>query len=74
MKPQLPEHIADQVRDRFVGMPTVLALVGVSRGTIYNLKKAGTFPPAYKLGPRRVGWSLNEVLAWIEQRKSKQAA
>lgn len=39
---------------------------------IWRLEKAGKFPRRIKLGERRVGWDLDEVIAWIEARKSQR--
>jgi prophage regulatory protein len=37
---------------------------------IWRLEQAGKFPKRIKLGDRRVGWDLDEVIAWIESRKA----
>jgi prophage regulatory protein len=37
---------------------------------IWRLERAGKFPKRIKLGDRRVGWDLDEVIAWIETRKA----
>jgi prophage regulatory protein len=39
---------------------------------IWRLEKAGKFPKRIKLGERRVGWDLDEVMAWIEDRKARR--
>lgn len=35
--------------------------VGLSRSTIYQRIKDGTFPPAIKLGPKAVGWRVCDI-------------
>lgn len=35
--------------------------VGLSRSTIYQRIKDGTFPPAIKLGPKAVGWRVSDI-------------
>jgi prophage regulatory protein len=39
---------------------------------IWRLEKAGKFPKRIKLGEHRVGWDLDEVIAWIEDRKARR--
>ena len=46
----------------------VLALVPYSIAHIYRLEGAGRFPRRIKVGQRRVGWRLREVLAWLQSR------
>ena len=43
----------------------VLALLIVSKSTLYNLIKAGEFPPPKKIGTHTARWSRAEVDAWI---------
>jgi prophage regulatory protein len=38
---------------------------------ILRLEKVGKFPPRIKIGKRRVGWWLHEVLAWIAARNKE---
>jgi prophage regulatory protein len=35
---------------------------------ILRLEKQGKFPKRIKIGERRVGWWLHEVLAWLAER------
>ncbi len=35
---------------------------------ILRLEKKGKFPKRIKVGERRVGWWLHEVMAWLEQK------
>ena len=50
--------------DRFVRLPAVLALAGVSTAQLYRLMKGGAFPQSIVLGPNARGWRLSEVIAW----------
>jgi len=54
-------------------LPAVLALVPVSKATLYRWAQAGMFPKPRALTPtgNTVAWSAAEVHAWIE---GKQAA
>ena len=54
--------------------PTILrrkqveARTGLSRSTIYDRIKAGTFPAPISLGEKAVGWIESEVDAWLVAR------
>jgi prophage regulatory protein len=50
--------------------------VGLSRSTIYDRIKAGTFPASVSLGGKAVGWVESEVNAWLNAQiaKSRKAA
>lgn len=62
--------------------PTILrrkqveARTGLSRSSIYDGVKAGTFPAPVRLGARAVGWIESEVNDWLTSRieKSRKAA
>ena len=62
-------HISD---DRIVSAKERRRLVPYSDMHIWRMERAGTFPKRIKLGPNRVGWSLHEVLKWIEARKAER--
>jgi prophage regulatory protein len=48
-------------------LPAVLARTGYGRTSIYNLVKAGKFPPPIRLaGGGAVAWKASAVSAWIE--------
>ena len=50
---------------RFLRVPEVKKLTGLSRSTIYANH---TFPRPVKIGERAVGWIEQEVLDWIDDR------
>jgi len=57
----------------------VRAMVPFSYGRLLNMRKAGLFPRAVKLGKKREGFLEKEVVPWIEryiaeQRKSSNGA
>ena len=41
---------------------------GLSRSTLYQYIKDGSFPKPVPLGPRAVGWIETEVRGWIATR------
>ena len=47
----------------------LMEVSGLSRSTIYDLMKAGTFPKPLKLGPRAVGWLQSDVEAWLSGKR-----
>lgn len=54
----------------FIRLPKVLAMVGLSQTTIYDMANAGRFPKQVKLGGRAVAWVKSEVLQWNMDRLS----
>ena len=48
--------------------PQVEARTGLSRSTIYQRIKDGTFPSPISLGAKAVGWLENEITAWLAER------
>ena len=49
---------------------TLLAMIPMSEKGIYNLEKRGEFPRRIALTSRNVAWDLDEVEAWIAERKA----
>lgn len=54
----------------------VEARTGLSRSTIYERIKAGTFPAPISLGEKAVGWIEAEIDVWLNAQieKSRKAA
>ncbi len=61
-----------QPTDRFIRKSEVSKLTGLSSTSIWRLSKAGNFPKSIKIGENAVRYSLNEILAWIETKKSER--
>jgi prophage regulatory protein len=49
-------------------LPAVLAIVSLSRTTVYEKVSQGEFPKPFKLGDRAVGWLSSDIEAWIAAR------
>ena len=49
-------------------LPTVKAITGLSRSTIYLRMSEGSFPRQVNLGSRAVGWLRSEVADWMDLR------
>ena len=47
-------------------LPQVLAMVGLSKSTLYRKVKAGLFPAPIKLSGNLVVWKQEVVMKWIE--------
>ena len=60
--------------DRIILAPERRQHVPYSDMHIWRMEQAGTFPRRIKLGPHRVGWSLQEVTDWIDARKAERKA
>ena len=60
--------MADATPDRFLTRAEVETRTGLSRSTIYHLMAIGEFPRPYRVGLRRVRWSLREVDEWAASR------
>lgn len=52
----------------------VLAMVGLSHTTIYNMEKAGTFPRRFNLSPRCVAWDYQAVQQWLDARQRGESS
>lgn len=52
---------------RFVRLPEVLAAIGVSERTLYEMMKRGDFPRPAKIGKMSV-WVDEEIEAWQQAR------
>jgi prophage regulatory protein len=42
----------------------VLSMIPLSRSTILRKSKDGTFPKPRNLAPMKLGWYLDEIVAW----------
>ena len=51
-------------------LPTVKAITGLSRSTVYLRMSKGTFPEKISLGSRAVGWLETEIQDWLDERIS----
>jgi prophage regulatory protein len=51
--------------DRIITAPERRRIVPYSEMQIWRLEREGKFPRRIRLGANRVGWSLNEIMDWI---------
>lgn len=59
---------------RFVRLPEVLHLTGISRSTLYDLIKRGDFPASVSLGGKSVAWLSSELETWMAARVAARQA
>ena len=59
---------------RIITKKELRLLVPYSPQHVLRLEKRQQFPKRIRIGERRVGWWLHEVLAWINERQSRDAA
>ena len=60
--------------DRFIRLPEVIALTGLSESTLRRKEKAAQFPAHVRLGPNAVAWRESEVAAWMAEPTSYNRA
>ncbi|MDE3261204.1 MAG: AlpA family transcriptional regulator [Acidobacteriota bacterium] len=53
---------------RMLRLQTVLDCTGLSRSTLYELIREGSFPKPVRLGAQAAGWYEAEVDGWIHGR------
>jgi prophage regulatory protein len=51
---------------RMLNEAQVLAIVPVSRSTLFRMEKAGRFPRSTYISPNRRVWFADEIIAWQE--------
>jgi prophage regulatory protein len=64
--PSLQPLHAAQLADALLRLPTVQAVVGLSKTTIYTLVARGDFPEPIRRGKRCTRWRSADVTAWLQ--------
>jgi predicted DNA-binding transcriptional regulator AlpA len=54
---------------RVVDEPTAAKLVGISRDTWKRMRQRGEIPPVIQLSPRRIGYRIVDLKAWLDARR-----
>jgi len=60
--------------DMILRLPEVKAVTGLSRSSIYNAIKEGTFPERVSIGIRAVGWRASDINVWVSNRSTLKSA
>ncbi len=58
--------------DTILRLSAVKTATGLSRSTIYERMRLGTFPTSVPLGGNSVGWMESEIDAWIQRRRAER--
>ena len=54
--------------DSILRLPAVMQKVGLSRSSVYLQVSQGNFPRPLRITKGSVGWSSNEIDAWIQDK------
>ena len=57
--------MSDSPPSRLVRVREVVERTGLARTTIWRFQKEGRFPPAVRVGDRRIAWREEDIAAWI---------
>ncbi len=63
-----PEHVKPGMV--LINRKRLLSMIPLSDKSIYNMEKRGEFPKRIALTTRNVAWDLDEVTAWVNERKA----
>ncbi|MEI7198841.1 AlpA family transcriptional regulator [Pectobacterium parvum] len=63
-----PVPFSNIVQERFLRLPEVLHLCGLSRSSVYDLISRNAFPQQVSLGGKNVAWLHSEITAWMTDR------
>lgn len=63
-----PVPFSNTVQERFLRLPEVLHLCGLSRSSVYDLISRNAFPQQVSLGGKNVAWLHSEITAWMTDR------
>ena len=66
------EQQTSTVPDRIVSAQERRQIVPYSDNHVRRLEGEGKFPKRIPLGAGRVGWSLRELIDWIEEKKEQR--
>ena len=55
---------------KFLRLPQIKSITGLSKSTIYARISEGTFPKQIPLGPRLVVWVESDIQKWIAEQVS----
>jgi prophage regulatory protein len=60
--------------DKHLRRAAVESLTGLARSTLYDLMAKGQFPRPVKLTGKAVAWPESQIVAWLAQRPTSNAA
>lgn len=68
MSPTPIQVSAELSYDPLIKLPKVCEITGLSKSSIYEKMKEGSFPQSVQISSRSVGWLLSEVNAFVQER------
>jgi predicted DNA-binding transcriptional regulator AlpA len=70
------KSLADKWPSTIVSRDKIADFTGglISKGTIANLDSEGQGPPKFYLGPRKIGYPIETLIPWLEDRIRKATA
>jgi len=54
--------------NKIIRLNEVMDMTGLSRSTIYRMMDKEDFPLSTSLGERAIGWSMQEVQEWVQNK------
>ena len=57
----------NKLQHKFLRLPQVKTITGLSKSTIYSRISEGAFPKQIPLGPRLVVWVEADIQKWISE-------
>jgi predicted DNA-binding transcriptional regulator AlpA len=70
MKPHEPT-VRQSIKPRIASPRAVVEMTGLSRTTLWRLGRAGEFPTPIRISAGRVGYLIEDVEAWIAEKKEQ---
>ena len=67
MNAHIPSHLENS---RILSVRQSATLLGVSVSTFRRMRRQGTLPAPIRVGVRRIGWKVSDLLAAIEARRA----
>jgi prophage regulatory protein len=58
------------LEDRYLRIKDVVAMLSISRSSIYRMVQEGKFPKQIKLTERTAVWKLSAINAWVAEREN----
>lgn len=56
---------------KYISLKIVSSRTDLSISTLRRLEIAGQFPRRHRISPRRVGWLVQDIDAWIESKSNQ---
>ena len=54
--------------DKVIKQPELINMLGISRGTLFNMRNNGEIPQPRKISTRCIGWLQSDINEWLKSR------